>query len=233
MYKIETHLHTTYISKCGWLGAEGIVRMYRACGYDAICVTDHYNRTCFDYAEIDLAGEGSRTEAFLLGYRRVRDEAERYGIRVYEGAEVRFDGSENDYLVFGFHHDLLAEPDRIMREGLKVFSDKCRQDGALLIQAHPYRSGTHCTPAPAAYLDGVEIFNGNARQDNRNDLALAYAKEHGLLMLSGSDFHRPGDQGQAGILTDTLPEDGFQLADLIRSGQYKLITPEEELHEIM
>ena len=23
MYRIETHLHTTYISHCGWLGAAG------------------------------------------------------------------------------------------------------------------------------------------------------------------------------------------------------------------
>lgn len=51
MYRIETHLHTTYISRCGWLGAEAIMKYYTACGYDAICVTDHYNRECFDYAE--------------------------------------------------------------------------------------------------------------------------------------------------------------------------------------
>lgn len=25
MYRIETHLHTTYISRCGWLGAEAII----------------------------------------------------------------------------------------------------------------------------------------------------------------------------------------------------------------
>ena len=25
MYRIETHLHTTYISHCGWLGAQAII----------------------------------------------------------------------------------------------------------------------------------------------------------------------------------------------------------------
>ena len=48
MYKIETHLHTTYISHCGWLGAQAIMKAYSAAGYDAICVTDHYNRDTFD-----------------------------------------------------------------------------------------------------------------------------------------------------------------------------------------
>src|SRR5699024_6134474 len=59
MYRIETHLHTTYISPCGWLGAQALIRAYAAAGYAAICVTDHYNRECFDYADIDLTTPGS------------------------------------------------------------------------------------------------------------------------------------------------------------------------------
>mgnify|MGYP000299678488 CR=1 FL=1 len=74
MYRIETHLHTTYISHCGWLGAQAIMKYYSACGYDAICVTDHYNRECFDYADIDLTTPGSKTQAFLLGYHRLKRE---------------------------------------------------------------------------------------------------------------------------------------------------------------
>ena len=53
MYRIETHLHTTYISHCGWLGAQAIMKYYSACGYDAICVTAHYNRECFDAGQQD------------------------------------------------------------------------------------------------------------------------------------------------------------------------------------
>ena len=33
MYRIETHLHTTYISRCGWLGAEAIMKYYTAVSY--------------------------------------------------------------------------------------------------------------------------------------------------------------------------------------------------------
>ena len=175
MYKIETHLHTTYISHCGWLGAQAIMKAYAAAGYAAICVTDHYNRECFDYAEIDLTTPGSKTEDFLLGYRRLKREAERYGIRVYEGAELRFDESDNDYLLYGFHHDLLADPDAVMRSGLERFVSAYRADGALLVQAHPFRK--KCSPAPAEWLDGIEVLNLNPRHDSRNDLALEYAQE--------------------------------------------------------
>ena len=159
MYRIETHLHTTYISHCGWLGAQAIMKYYSACGYDAICVTDHYNRECFDYADIDLTTPDSKTQAFLLGYHRLKREAEKYNIRVYAGAELRFDGSDNDYLLYGFHDELLADPDRVMREGLAAFAPQYRADGALLVQAHPFRK--KCTPAPAEYLDGIEVMPGS------------------------------------------------------------------------
>lgn len=225
MYKIETHLHTTYISRCGWLGAQALARAYAAAGYAAICVTDHYNRECFDYAEIDLTAPGSKADAFLLGYRRLKREAALHGILVYEGAELRFDESENDYLLYGFHHDLIADPDALIRGGLAAFAPKCRADGALLVQAHPFRK--KCTPAPAAYLDGVEVLNLNPRHDSRNDQARAYAEQHGLLLTAGSDCHRPGDEGVSGILSETLPRDGFEFAALLRSGRYTLIEPQE------
>ena len=62
MYRIETHLHTAYVSRCGWLGAQALIRMYAAGGYSAICVTDHYNRDTFDYLETDLSAPGSRAD---------------------------------------------------------------------------------------------------------------------------------------------------------------------------
>ncbi len=227
-YKIETHLHTTYVSRCGWLGAQAIARMYKECGYDALCITDHYNRTTFDYIEQDLSKHKIDVyQDFLLGYRRVKKEAEALGIRVYEGAELRFDGSENDYLLYGFHHELLEDPETVISEGLEAFAPKYRADGALLIQAHPYRA--KCNPMPAELLDGIEIYNASPRHNSHNELAHAYAQEHGLtIMTSGSDAHRPGDQGRSGITADYLPKDSFEFAQLLRSGEYDLIIPEEE-----
>lgn len=173
MYRIETHLHTTYISHCGWLGAQAIMKYYSACGYDAICVTDHYNRECFDYADIDLTTPGSKTQAFLLGYHRLKREAEKYNIRVYAGAELRFDGSDNDYLLYGLPRRAAGRRIASCAEGLAAFAPQYRADGALLVQAHPFRK--KCTPAPAEYLDGIEVLNLNPRHDSHNDLALAYA----------------------------------------------------------
>ena len=148
-----------------------------------------------------------------------------YAVAARDGGRAAAFAAEYGFPVsYGSYDELLADPERVMSEGLEAFAPKYRADGALLIQAHPFRN--KCTPAPAELLDGVEVLNLNPRHDSHNDLALAYAEEHHLLMTAGSDCHRPGDEGTTGILAETLPEDSFGYADLIRSGKYTIIRPE-------
>ncbi len=221
MYKIETHLHTTHVSRCGHLEAAEIVSLYKTAGFDALIVTDHYNRTTFDYLGIDPAAPGDKIHAFLDGYRRVREEGEKQGLRVFKGAELRFDECENDYLFYGWRDDLLADPEEIFRMGIAAFSPLARKAGALLIQAHPYRHG--CTPAIACYIDGVEVYNASPRHDSRNHLAREYADEFGLIATSGSDCHRTEDVARAGILSERMPSDSMEMMRLLRSRNYQLI----------
>lgn len=220
MYKIETHLHTTHVSKCGRLTAQEQIAGYKAAGYSAIIVTDHYNRITFDYLGIDPASHTDRVGAFLDGYKRMKEEGEKNGIRVFKGAELRFDESENDYLFYGWNNELLANPDEVFRMGIAEFSKIARAQGALIVQAHPYRHG--CTPAIACYLDGVEVINGNPRHNSRNDRAAEYAAEFGLVTTAGSDCHRTEDIGRAGLLANSLPSDSMQMSRLIRSRNYEL-----------
>ena len=221
MYKIETHLHTNHVSKCGHLSAAEIVKGYADAGYSALIVTDHYNRTTFDFLGIDPAAPGDKLTPFLDGYRRVREEAEKVGIRVFRGAELRFDECENDYLFYGWLDDVLAEPEVVFRMGIAGFAPMARAAGGLIIQAHPYRRS--CTPAIARYLDGVEVRNMNPRHDSHNDRAEAYAEEYGLIRTSGSDCHRTEDIGLGGIVTNYLPSDVLSMTRLIRSRRFELL----------
>lgn len=221
MYKIETHLHTNHVSKCGHLSASEIVKGYADAGYSALIVTDHYNRTTFDFLGIDPAAPGDKLTPFLDGYRRVREEAEKVGIRVFRGAELRFDECDNDYLFYGWLDDVLAEPEEVFRMGIAGFAPMARAAGGLIIQAHPYRRS--CTPAIARYLDGVEVRNMNPRHDSHNDWAEAYAEEYGLIRTSGSDCHRTEDIGLGGIVTNYLPSDVLSMTRLIRSRRFELL----------
>lgn len=226
MYKIETHLHTLYGSGCGKMNERQIVSGYIAAGYHGLIVTDHYNRDTRWYPARFPNLPGTDLYGFLEGYDRVKEEGERRGLKVYKGAELRFDGSPNDYLLIGYSDDLLREPEKVFRMGLEAFSRYARQDGAILIQAHPCRNSCQppCTPAEGRWLDGVEIFNGNPRAHNQNEKAEAFACSMGhLIRLSGSDCHQPEDIGLGGIYTGRLPQNDRELVRLLKERKYTLI----------
>ena len=225
MYKIETHLHTVYASACGHLDARTIVEAYAEAGYSGLVVTDHFNRITFDYLKIDLRAGGDKVGPFLEGYRRVAEEAKKFNLQVYQGAELRFDECDNDYLLYGFREELLESPDEIFAMGIAAFSPIARGQGALLIQAHPYRKS--CTPAIARYLDGVEVRNLHPRHESHNAWAASYAQQFGLIGLCGSDCHRAQDMALGGISADRLPKDSMALARLLRSRQFGLLGKDE------
>ena len=221
MHKIETHLHTAYVSKCGWMGSIPIIAEYAQAGYSAIAVTDHYNRDTFELLRLDISKPCHVLEAFEEGYYRLCVEAKKHGILVYKGAELRFDESDNDYLLYGYEPSLLEDPEHVISMGVAEFSKKCREQGAILVQAHPFRK--KCSPVNPEYIDGVEVVNFNARHDSRNDLAQEYADKHQLLGIAGSDYHRYGDGATTGIMSATLPKNDREFAELLRSRAFDII----------
>ena len=222
MYKIETHLHTCHSSPCGKVDAETIVRLYGEAGFSGIVVTDHFFRyTCSPHCwNIDPK---DFFPVFIEGYRRMCQAAKPYGLRIYKGAEVRFDGSSNDYLLYNYPDELLEDAAAVFTMGPEKFYSLCQQCGAVFMQAHPFRN--NCTQTAPAWLDGIEVYNENPRTDSHNESALAFADRNPtLIRLSGSDFHRPEDTAQGGIITDILPENEAALAALLRRGEYTLHT---------
>lgn len=226
-YKIETHLHTPVISPCGVLTPQELVEGYLKAGFSAITVTEHFHADAFHHAGIDPAGEGT-FQAYLEGYRQVCRAAEGTPLRVYYGAELRFRGCGNDYLLYGFPHELLAKPEEVWAMGIVRFSELAREAGALLIQAHPYRA--YCLPVDPYLIDGVEGVNRHDVHANRNDLAVAYGRRYGLRITGGSDCHHPADVGRGGIEADWLPEDSMDLARLLRAGDYRILGDDSGLN---
>ncbi len=225
MFKIEMHLHTKYASGCGKMDAQQIVDAYLAAGFHGIVVTDHYNRRTEWHPRMQ---ESSREAiwGFPEGYLRVREAGEKAGLKVYRGAEIRFDESNNDYLLYDYPDSLLQNPEGLFQMGLAKFYPLARAAGALLLQAHPFRDTCRpaCFPVDPALLDGIEVCNANPRHNSHNDLALAMAQANsGLIRVCGSDCHQPEDVGLGGILCETLPENDRALAALLRSGNYQLL----------
>ena len=224
MYKIEPHLHTRQVSKCGWLDAEELARLYHEAGYHAIAVTDHYNPDTWVYMGIDPKAPADVMPRFTEGYQRLAEAAAAYNMTVYLGAELRF------YLFYGFDPAMLAHPHEIMSMGAVAFSDIARKSGAVFIQAHPFRKT--CVPLAPCFLDGIEVYNANPRHmhHNHNDLAqaLADAQGPGFIQTAGSDCHRLEDVGLSGIQSRILPPNATAFATLLRSGSFERIIPEQD-----
>lgn len=222
MYKIDLHVHTKYSSACGHMSAEELVKGYSEAGYSAIAITDHYCRITHE----QLLGSPDSSDAlkkFLQGYEVVKAEAEKYGITVYRGAELRFDEGLNDYLLYNYPDWLLENMDEVLKMSLADFYKLSKKTDALLIQAHPYREW--CTPAPVEYLDGIELVNMHPWHNSHNELASQFAKENPQFILTGgSDCHDPEHLGRGGILSDTLPKNDKELAELLKSGNYTYLT---------
>lgn len=222
MYKIELHLHTKYSSGCGQLDEKELISGYKAAGYSAIVVTDHYNRDTFRMKNINPDDSCDRLTPFLEGYYKVKAEGEKQGIRVYRGAELRFDENQNDYLFFGWADDLLADPGKVFRMTPMEFANFHRPTGSIMIQAHPFR--WMCSPADPAALDGVEIRNMHPGHDSRNHLASEMAEQNPqLIRTGGSDTHETIHMCRGGIIAEYLPENEKELVALLKSGRYTVI----------
>jgi hypothetical protein len=170
--------------------------MYRDAGYQGMVFTDHFNAGNLDpYGEISWE---EKIDRYLAGYRNAVPVAKQLDMDVFWGIEIRFTENDNDYLVYGIDDGFLKEHEDILSWSITRFMQSlAHRDDVLVYQAHPYRAG--CAPLMPIVVDGFEIYNGNPRHDSRNGTAASVAEENRLLILSGSDFHRPGDLATGGV----------------------------------
>ena len=103
-YKTELHMHTGDISVCARVTPEEAVRDYKAAGYRTIVVTNHMNRATFQH----MAGASweEQIQWYVAARKRILDSADA-DFSILLGFELRLDGCENDYLVYGATDDFL------------------------------------------------------------------------------------------------------------------------------
>ena len=150
------------------------------------------------------------------------------GIKVFFGVELSYGGT--DFLIYGLDKEWFLSNPQIMdmkkSEQLQFFMD----NGALVIQAHPFRE--------ASYIDhirlfprnvhGVEIINAG-RKDEENELAKTYAKHYDLIEFAGSDKHSAKKKGRlAGVCSDTPVFSEKEFADKVKNREMSVFEYEFE-----
>ena len=215
-FKTELHAHTSEVSPCGHVTAPEVADRFIKEGYSSLVITNHYTA----YIINNLTGTWrEKMDYYMHPYYLMREHA---GDRLHVilGCELRFEGNINDYLIYGITEEFLRENPDLHKMSLRSFAPLARENGFLVVQAHPFRNGIEIVPPEL--LDGMETFNGTPSYDGRNTIADAWAKRYGLIRTSGSDFHNPDQFGTGGILTSAAIRTGEELVAVLKSGDYTL-----------
>lgn len=218
-YKYELHCHTAETSECAAIGAADAVEFYKSIGYSGMVITDHYSFLTFGTQssfkrQIDV-------DKYLRGYHNAL-EAAGDDFTVLLGMEIRFFATTNDYLVYGIDEDFVRNNGNMLFKGEKRFYNLVKKQGAVIVQAHPFRPYIH--RANPKYIDGCEIFNGKDRDKDFNQKAQEWAKKEKFdIVTGGADFHRESQKGNAsGIITDEKIHDNADLVRILKSGNYEI-----------
>ncbi|ONI43032.1 hypothetical protein AN396_00285 [Candidatus Epulonipiscium fishelsonii] len=221
MYKIETHCHNIYSSICGHLNAKQILDLYEKEGYDAICITDHYNMETYEMNDVENAED--KEKAMFKGYFEIKELSKNYNIEVIQGAEVRFKENRNDYLIYGITPNIFANPKEIFEMGIVNFSNYAKQHNLIIIQAHPFRHHKQCIPVSSEFVNGYEGYNHHPRHEDFNEKAFALSTKYNLITTSGSDLHRDIDvESMGGIKSYDLPKDSVDMAEILLARNFIL-----------
>ena len=219
-YLYEMHAHTVEVSACAVSTAEEMVRLYEGKGYTGIVSTNHMNASAFRKAGLENASWDEKVTHFLKGYQLLKAYAgDKF--HVILAMEICFYKHPNDYLVYGVTEEFLRSHGDLMAMDPESFSELAHENGLLFLQAHPFRRWLEIEDW--RILDGYEIFNGNPRHQSSNEIAEIWAKYHDKsIVVSGSDFHEPGDEAIGGIYFEKEITTPQELVDELKKGNYTL-----------
>ncbi len=224
-YRIELHAHTSPVSPCAECSPEEVVEAYYKKGYDAIVITNHYANF--------LMMEESQKEAvdrYLVDYNRAKTKGDECGLTVILGVEYRFAESQNDFLIYGVDREILETLYDYRNVEIEDFKKEVTFPDSVMIQAHPFRNGN--SPCDPSLIDGIETFNMHPGHNANIGFAVRHAYENNIpIMTAGSDFHHKGERHEcvSALRTKVLPRDSFELAQILKSGDYILEIGENSL----
>ena len=220
MYRYETHLHTSPVSRCAKVGVADTLAFYKTLGFTGVFITNHYP----DAPAYPDKSYEERIAHLFSDYENALVIGKEIGLDIFFGVEITVGGS--DFLIYGLdkewflaHHDVEKLK---MRQRLELL----QENGALVIHAHPFREARyidHIRLFPRS-IHGVEIDNA-CRTDFENKMAALYAENYGVLTFAGSDNHIASKLPRlAGVAFDTKITDEADFIARVLRGEHTLFS---------
>ena len=224
MYRYELHLHSGTCSRCSRQTMEEIVQAMVQKGLAGAVITNHFyhGNTCIDR---DLPWRdfvAAFHDDYLYG-KMLADEA---GVTLLFGIEEGLpEDPGKEVLIYGVPAEAFARHPELRSGNLPMISRFVHGEGGLLLQAHPFRDRAYVqNPNTAPYadlVDGIEFYNtGNSPEANAK--SMRYAEEHpDMILIVGSDAHRPENVGSAVIETPVRIREDADLLRVLRSRNFR------------
>lgn len=220
MMKIDLHVHSG-LSECASTDYVEVTDLYGAAKIDLV-LCNHYNAL---YTK-EYGGKYDRQsypKRFIDEFYLTEERGRISGVKVFFGIEVAIslpDCPYAEYLIYGAEPQFLLDNPYIYDLDQASLYDLTRSSGLMLVQAHPFRKEQGHFPHDMTKVDGVEI-NCHYRFLKEEQKVRSLAKEYGLTVTCGSDFHRKGQEGAGGIICDDV-KSSAQLRDVLMSGKFRI-----------
>ncbi len=224
IYKTELHCHTSEVSPCAHMTGAETIGKYLANGYTSLVITNHFDGDRIGAPHSYKVRYNSYEEQVNRHYDAI-DEIRSISagrLNIIDGVEMCGYHSSNHYLIFGMDR-ALALKKNVFSFGMKELHEYLNANGCVIIQAHPMRPGM--TIIEPDHLDGYEVYNGDLEAMRFNEVAYHYAIVAGggkKILTVGNDHHLHEEPLRAAILTDEPVKDTKHLADVLKSGAYRL-----------
>ena len=223
MYRYEMHCHSSVGSLCAVWTPEELVRAFYKAGYAGLVLTEH-----FVHGNTAVPREWpweKRMRRYYEGYERACAEAWPLDFDVLFGIEHAY-GDGKEVLTYGIDLTFLLENPDLGEISLAEYAARVHAYGGLVVQAHPFRERDYIRPGVPLYpelLDGVEIYNDHNLPEE-NVRAEAFARQHKLIRISGSDAHGYDEIGHAAMAFSHRIRTNEELVAALRAGEGTLIT---------
>ena len=222
MFLYEMHQHTAPCSACGRADPRKTVHVLKEAGFSGMVLTNHFlhGNTGIDRA---LPWE-EFVKYYENDYLAAKDEGDIIDFDVIFGIEEHV-GRGKEILLYGITPEFLYAHPEFADGKLETISKAVHDFGGLVFQAHPFRNRDYIPDPdellPVEPLDGIETYNA-CNPEDENIRAEKYAEENGLLISAGSDAHTEDFPRRYGIASERRIKNSAELAEVLKSGDYKL-----------